>query len=67
VAPVDTNIVIFTTKPDVDNAAVMERLKSESGVLVSGMGPGVLRLVTHLDIGDREIELAASALRALRL
>lgn len=66
VSPVETNIVIFTVKPGVDTAAVTADLK-ESSVLISSMGPGVLRLVTHLDVADGEIDRASAALRALRL
>ena len=45
-----------------------EQLKGAEGggVLISGMGPGVLRLVTHLDVGQAELERAISALRALK-
>ena len=68
VSPVDTNIVIFTLQPGLDAARVTEQLKGAEGggVLISGMGPGVLRLVTHLDVGQAELERAIRALRALK-
>lgn len=43
---------------------VMELLKSE-GVLASNMGGGVLRLVTHLDVGSEQIDRACTVLAAL--
>ena len=43
---------------------VMELLKS-GGVLASNMGGGVLRLVTHLDVGSEQIDRACTALAAL--
>lgn len=42
----------------------MELLKSE-GVLASNMGGGVLRLVTHLDVGSEHIDRACAVLAAL--
>ena len=60
--------MIFTLRPGLDAARVTEQLKVAEGrgVLISGMGPGVLRLVTHLDVGQAELERAISALRALK-
>ena len=60
--------MIFTLRPGLDAARVTEQLKGAEGggVLISGMGPGVLRLVTHLDVGQAELERAISALRALK-
>lgn len=48
VAPVETNIVIFTLQSSVDEKAFMEKLKQKS-VLISSMGQGKLRMVTHMD------------------
>ena len=49
-----------------DAAGVVGRCKAE-GVLVSAVGPGVVRAVTHLDIGDAEAKQAADVIaRALR-
>ena len=60
---VDTNIVVLRTT---DAAGVVGRCKAE-GVLVSAVGPGVVRAVTHLDIGDAEAKQAADVIaRALR-
>ena len=58
---VDTNIVIFRLSSSEAATAITEALKAK-GVLISGMGPGVLRLVTHLDLTDEDVERAAEAL-----
>lgn len=48
VAPVETNIVIFTLQPAVDENIFMEKLKQKS-ILMTSMGQGKLRMVTHMD------------------
>jgi hypothetical protein len=49
---VETNFV-----PIPDEPGLRERLL-ERGVGVGGLRPGWLRAVTHLDVGDEEIERA---------
>jgi hypothetical protein len=49
---VETNFV-----PIPDEPGLRERLL-ERGVRVGGLRPGWLRAVTHLDIGDEDIEQA---------
>ncbi|KAG2492477.1 hypothetical protein HYH03_009142 [Edaphochlamys debaryana] len=61
VAPVDTNIAIFTAAEGVEAKALVEWLRAR-GVLVSTMGPGVLRLVTHLDVDDAQVEAVEALL-----
>lgn len=48
VEPVETNILIFGLQPSVDEKLFMEKLKLK-GILISSMGHGKLRIVTHLD------------------
>ncbi len=48
VEPVETNILIFGLQPSVDEKIFMEKLK-QKGILISAMGHGKLRIVTHLD------------------
>lgn len=48
VEPAETNILIFEVKKSLDEKAVIEKLKSK-GILISSMGQGKLRMVTHLD------------------
>jgi threonine aldolase len=58
-ATVDTNFV-----PIPDEPGLRERLL-EQGVGVGGLRPGWLRAVTHLDIGDAEIEQAIERMQAV--
>ena len=48
VEPVETNILIFGLQPSIDEKLFMEKLK-QKGILISSMGYGKLRIVTHLD------------------
>ncbi len=56
-ATVETNFV-----PVPDEPGLRERLL-ERGVGLGGLRPGWLRAVTHLDIGDEELEQAIEPLR----
>jgi threonine aldolase len=56
-----TNIVVAT----VDDAARVAGAAAEQGVLVSALGPRVLRLVTHLDVDDDAVDRAISVLAPL--
>ncbi|MCL7971501.1 MAG: aminotransferase class I/II-fold pyridoxal phosphate-dependent enzyme [marine benthic group bacterium] len=57
-----TNIVMVDLeREDLDETLVAGKLE-ELGVLVLGAGPGRLRAVTHLGVGDRAIDLAVQAL-----
>lgn len=49
VEPVETNIVIFNLKPEIDIEKYVANLASEN-VFISNMGQGKLRMVFHLDI-----------------
>lgn len=48
VEPVETNILIFSIKPQYSEAALVEKLKQKS-IFISSLGKGKLRIVTHLD------------------
>ncbi|NHC12366.1 aminotransferase class I/II-fold pyridoxal phosphate-dependent enzyme [Motilibacter sp. E257] len=62
-ATVDTNIVIG----DVADAPAVAAAAAEEGVLVSALGPRILRAVTHLDVDEAGIERAVDVLgRALK-
>lgn len=58
----ETNIVMVTTKRP---AAEVERAALARGVRVSVMGPTTVRLVTHLDIGDADVQHAMEVLKPL--
>lgn len=59
-ATVRTNIVRF---PHDEPATVVAHL-ADAGVLAGTVGPGMLRLVTHLDVDDAGIDRACRALAA---
>jgi threonine aldolase len=55
---VDTNIVTFTPP---DTQSLIAHLGSR-GVLAGTVGPGTVRLVTHVDVDDHGVELAIKAI-----
>jgi threonine aldolase len=48
VEPVETNILIFSVRPSLEEKWVIEKLQQKS-IFISSMGHGKLRIVTHLD------------------
>jgi threonine aldolase len=48
VEPVETNILIFSLAPQVSESQLIDKLKQKN-ILISSMGQGKLRIVTHLD------------------
>jgi len=56
-ATVDTNIVIA----EVEEAPTVEAKFAEAGVRLVAIGPDRIRLVTHCDIGDADIDQATNA------
>jgi threonine aldolase len=61
---VQTNIVIFSvTRPHLDPQVLCHSL-ANAGVLAAAFGPGRVRLVTHADIDDSDVECALRALAA---
>lgn len=64
-AAVETNIaMVRVTRPDMDAAAYAAAL-GERGVRVMPMGPRVLRFVTHLDVGPRDLDALVAAAAAI--
>ncbi len=61
----DTNLIWVVVSPQLGTAAeVVSRLRAD-GVLVSALGPQVLRACTHLDVSRSDVERAAEAFRRL--
>ena len=58
---VETNIVVFKLKENRSAAELTSRLKAR-GILMSAVGPGSVRLVTHLDVDRAACVTAAEAL-----
>ena len=48
VEPVETNIIIFSVQPSIEDKVVIEKL-AQKGIAISLMAKGTLRMVTHLD------------------
>ena len=65
--PVETNLVWVAVDPKLGTAQDMVGTLRDSGVLVSALGPQVLRACTHLDISRQDCERAVDAIRRLRI
>lgn len=63
--PVETNLVWIAVDPAFGTAPEVVSQLREVGVLVSALGPQVLRACTHLDVSREEVEVAAEAIRNL--
>jgi threonine aldolase len=48
VEPIETNILIFSVQPTINENGLIDQLK-QKGISISSMGHGKLRIVTHLD------------------
>jgi len=62
--PVDTNIVIFELKENINPIKFIENLKNE-GVLVVGFGGNLIRMVTHLDFKTEHLNLLEETLKKI--
>lgn len=63
---VQTNILVATLHDPSRTDEVLERLRQD-GLLAGAMGPGRVRFVTHLDIGDADLERATEIIRKMDL
>jgi threonine aldolase len=59
-AGVLTNVVVFRHP---DPSALLTHLRRD-GILAGSIGPGVVRLMTHLDVDDRAVERAVASIAA---
>lgn len=64
VEPIETNIIIFELKDDVDEAQFLNNLK-EKNIHIIGMGSHKLRMVTHLDYTDAMHDKLLSELKTI--
>jgi len=64
VEPVETNILIFEVKKTLDEKVVIEKFKDKR-ILISSMGQGKLRIVTHLDYKQVLHEYVIEALQKI--
>ncbi len=65
VIPVETNIVVIVLKEAEQRDAIIQQLK-EHGVLTVAFGPGMIRMVTHLDVDDVGTEYVIDTLKAIK-
>ncbi len=62
-APVETNLVFFSTAPSGRHAPDLQEALMASGVRIGALDTYVMRACTHLDIDDGGIDRAIEALR----
>ncbi|WP_396179283.1 threonine aldolase family protein [Flavobacterium sp.] len=65
VEPVETNILIFSLKKGFDENLLVEKLKQKN-IFISSLGPGKLRIVTHLDYKEVMHNYVLEALQKLK-
>lgn len=65
VKPVETNIVIFELKPEFNAQEWMRKL-GELDIQIIAMSPTLLRMVTHLDVTDEDIQEVIRRIQTLR-
>ncbi|MNK02211.1 L-allo-threonine aldolase [compost metagenome] len=61
---VETNILVVILKDETARDSTIQKL-AELGVKVSAFGPGMIRLVTHLDVSPDEVEFTIEQLKKL--
>ena len=66
VEPIETNIIIFYVKDEVNESVFVNAL-AEKGILIISMGEGKLRMVTHLDFTQEMLEIVVKELGSLKL
>ena len=64
ISPVETNILIFELKDEVETDDFIRSL-AEKGILAVGMGHQKIRFVTHLGIGDEEMDVLLAVLNQM--
>ncbi len=63
---VDTNIVMLNVKDSGYNAAEFAGILKDNGILASAFGPSTLRLTTHYDVSDQDINSVLNIIREIR-
>jgi threonine aldolase len=64
-ALVQTNIIVFRLADDAPDAPTLVARARERGVLIFGIGPRVIRVVTHLDVSRKQCDEGAEILAAI--
>ncbi len=63
---VESNIVIFELKESINQEEFITKMK-DVGILLVGMGPQLIRIVTHLDIHEKQVDYLIEKLNKLYL
>ena len=66
VIPVETNIVVAILKKHEQRELIIELLANEN-IRIMAFGPGMLRMVTHLDVSMNEIDQVCEALKKVKI
>ncbi len=66
VEPIETNIIIFYVNDNVNESDFVNALK-EKDILISSMGEGKLRMVTHLDFTQEMLEIVIKEIIELKI
>ncbi|MCA6422754.1 MAG: aminotransferase class I/II-fold pyridoxal phosphate-dependent enzyme [Flavobacterium sp.] len=66
VEPVETNIVVFSAQPHIQDQLVIEKLK-QKGISISMLAKGKLRIVTHLDYRQVMHEYVLEVIEKIKL
>jgi len=66
VEPIETNIIIFYVNDGVNESDFVTALKEKS-ILISSMGEGKLRMVTHLDFTEEMLEIVIKEISELKI
>jgi len=66
VEPIETNILIFYVKDAFDESDFVNALKAKN-ILISSMGEGKLRMVTHLDFTEEMLETVITEIKSLKI
>jgi threonine aldolase len=64
VVPVQTNIVVAILKDHSQRDFLLEKLK-QKGILCMAFGPGMIRMVTHLDISAADCTFCIETLQKM--
>ena len=64
VLPVQTNIVVATLKDPAQREPMIETLKNK-GILCMAFGPGMIRMVTHLDFSAEQCAICVETLQKM--
>lgn len=65
IEPIETNIIIFNLIESVNESDLLNKLK-ENNILISSMGQGKMRMVTHLDFTNEMLDKVIKVFKMLK-